>query len=89
MQQTTGEWSSVQVEGSLQEISSCCAQMCEYATSRFFFFSEQICKRWKFKTAAEMWLTDGYEAAWKGDEEEKQQFWPEAEHFVGVRVWSL
>lgn len=28
--------SNVQVEGSLQDISSCCAQMCEHATSRFF-----------------------------------------------------
>lgn len=43
----------------------------------------------KRRTAAEMWLTDGYEAAGKGDEKEKQQFWSETEHFAGARVWSL
>lgn len=59
--------------------------MWEYLPRQGFFSANKVsnAESWKRPAAAEMGLTDGYEAAGEGDEEEKQQFWPETEHFVG------
>lgn len=35
-----------------------------------------------------MGLTDGCEGTGESEQEQKQQFWSETEHFVGAQGWS-